>query len=108
MARSFDSCNTESQTLAPVCAEIRVYLASKLERLNGEISRYPRPIARCDEQLTALLEQRAETARLLASVDDALRAFARIEDLLDSHPAADQAEQALKARLKERLAALKV
>ncbi len=32
----------------------------RLAELSDEIRRYPTPIARCDEQLTALLEQRAE------------------------------------------------
>jgi len=31
-----------------------------LAELSDEIRRYPTPIARCDEQLTGLLEQRAE------------------------------------------------
>ena len=34
-------------------------LERRLAELSDEIHRYPTPIARCDEQLTALLEQRA-------------------------------------------------
>ncbi len=34
-------------------------LQRRLAQLSDEIRRYPTPIARCDEQLTALLEQRA-------------------------------------------------
>ena len=34
-------------------------LHRRLAELSEEIRRYPTPIARCDEQLTALLEQRA-------------------------------------------------
>jgi hypothetical protein len=34
-------------------------LHRRLEELSKEIRGYPTPIARCDEQLTALLEQRA-------------------------------------------------
>jgi chorismate mutase len=37
----------------------------KLAELNQEIRSYPGPIARCDEQLTALLEQRAALLRQL-------------------------------------------
>jgi uncharacterized damage-inducible protein DinB len=36
------------------------YLQSKFAQLDEEISHYPSPIARCDEQLTKLIEQRAE------------------------------------------------
>ena len=38
-------------------------LDATIESLSDEIRRYPTPIARCDEQLTELLERRA---RLLA------------------------------------------
>ena len=38
-------------------------LDAKIAALSDEIRRYPGPIARCDEQLTELLERRA---RLLA------------------------------------------
>jgi chorismate mutase len=33
-------------------------LAARLDELNAEIRAYPTPIARCDEQLAALLEER--------------------------------------------------
>jgi hypothetical protein len=36
------------------------YLERKLAQLNQEIRTYPGPIARCDEQLPALLEERAK------------------------------------------------
>jgi hypothetical protein len=34
-------------------------LQRAIDRLSDEIRRYPTPIARCDEQLTALIEQRS-------------------------------------------------
>jgi hypothetical protein len=34
-------------------------LARRIDELSEEIRRYPTPIARCDEQLTALIEERA-------------------------------------------------
>ena len=34
-------------------------LQSRIDQLSDEIRRYPTPIARCDEQLTALIEERA-------------------------------------------------
>jgi hypothetical protein len=36
------------------------YLEQRIADLSDEIRRYPTPIARCDEQLTALIEQRAQ------------------------------------------------
>jgi len=38
-------------------------IARRIEELSAEIRNYPTPIARCDEQLTALIEERS---RLLA------------------------------------------
>ena len=32
---------------------------SRIDALSAEIRNYPTPIARCDEQLTALIEERA-------------------------------------------------
>ena len=37
-----------------------VYLEQKLAELNEEIRTYPGPIARCDQHLPALLEERAK------------------------------------------------
>ena len=34
-------------------------LARRIEELSAEIRNYPTPIARCDEQLTGLIEERA-------------------------------------------------
>ena len=36
-----------------------VALEQRLAELNGEIRAYPTPIARCDDQLAGLLEERA-------------------------------------------------
>ena len=36
------------------------YLERKLAELNAEIRTYPGPIARCDQHLPALLEERAQ------------------------------------------------
>jgi len=45
-------------------------LDAKIAELSDEIRNYPTPIARCDEQLTELLERRA---RLLAEKDGTAR-----------------------------------
>jgi chorismate mutase len=38
---------------------MRTELLRRIEELSREIRHYPTPIARCDEQLTALIEERA-------------------------------------------------
>jgi len=43
-------------------------LRARIEALSLEIRHYPTPIARCDEQLTKLLEERT---RLLAELQEA-------------------------------------
>ena len=43
----------------------RADVQRRIDRLSEEIRHYPTPIARCDEQLTALIEERA---RLLAEM----------------------------------------
>ena len=40
-------------------------LAERIEELSREIRNYPTPIARCDEQLTALLDERSRLLSLL-------------------------------------------
>jgi hypothetical protein len=50
---------------------LRTYLARKRRELNDEVSGYPTPIARCDEQLPKLLEQRAQAVRQMRLADDA-------------------------------------
>ena len=45
-------------------------LERRLAELSAEIRRYPTPIARCDDQLAALLEERA---RLMAQLEESMR-----------------------------------
>ncbi len=47
-----------------------MFLRSKLESLNHEIRHYPGPIARCDEHLRALLEERAKVMAALLSITE--------------------------------------
>jgi hypothetical protein len=63
---------------ASLAAEIRAYLDARRSALCAEIDHYPTPIARCDVQLTALIEARDVVMRLLRSTDDAtlVQAFA--------------------------------
>jgi hypothetical protein len=63
---------------------IRAYLARRRDALNEEVNGYPTPIARCDVQLTALLESRAEVLNLLREPDDALVSrFAQVAQRFD-------------------------
>jgi len=44
---------------------MRAELQQRIEELSREIRNYPTPIARCDEQLTGLIEERSRLLRLL-------------------------------------------
>ena len=62
--------------------------------LSAAVRRYPAPIARCDEQLPALIESRREVMRLLEEGDATLAAaFAAAAERWD-----DPAARALVAR----------
>ena len=102
----------------PVCeawAALRSHLESRSRELSDEIRHYPTPIARCDEQLTKLLEQRAHAQAQLSLIDgagawnspqagDASRAS--MERFVRSYaPGDDEAGLVLVARLKAALAA---
>jgi hypothetical protein len=83
----------------PSCAEIRAYLARRAAALSEAVRRYPTPIARCDEQLSALIESRRELLRLLEEGDATLAAaFAAAAERWD-----DPAARALAARAVARL-----
>ncbi len=55
----------DSALIESVCSVLREYLERQVELLNEEVRHYPTPIARCDDQLTGLLEQRASAAAQL-------------------------------------------
>jgi hypothetical protein len=52
-----------------LCREIRAHLERRAARLNEAVRGYPTPIARCDEQLPALIEARREVLQLLEADD---------------------------------------
>jgi len=63
----------DSALIESLCSALRKYLERQVELLNEEVRNYPTPIARCDDQLTGLLEQRASAAaqlQRLSSVAD--------------------------------------
>jgi hypothetical protein len=53
-------------------SELKIYFDRRSKELSDEVRNYPTPIARCDEQLTKLIEQRSgainELKRLLQAV----------------------------------------
>jgi chorismate mutase len=49
---------------------MKMQLERRMRELTGEIRHYPTPIARCDEQLTALLEERARLIAKLKQLDE--------------------------------------
>jgi hypothetical protein len=55
-----------------LCREIRAYLEQRGAALSEAVRSYPTPIARCDEQLPALLESRREVLQLLEASDATL------------------------------------
>jgi hypothetical protein len=60
--------------LGPLIAawsELKSYLERRSRELNEEVRNYPTPIARCDEQLTKLIEQRTRAINNLRLVIDA-------------------------------------
>ncbi len=67
----------EVSDTAQLCREIRAQLEGRAAALSEAVRSYPTPIARCDEQLPALLESRREVLRLLEEADGTLvEAFA--------------------------------
>ncbi len=49
---------------------MRIGLERRIFELSREIRHYPTPIARCDEQLAALLEERSRLMSRLAALDE--------------------------------------
>ena len=95
------------EALRPIGEEIRRHLVDRINATNEEIRDYPTPIARCDEQLTQLIEQRTgifrELRRLDAAADKSLVGSdyaALIEECIGSPAFAnEEAAQAIRTRL---------
>ena len=104
-------------SVADTWTELRSHLERRGIELNAEVHSYPSPIARCDDQLPKLLEQRARVVRVLkvanelgagsaaASVDAGW--LERLQGFLsgpDAASADDEAEIELRSRLSAALA----
>jgi len=61
-----------SATVAALRAALQERLQRRADALMDEVRRYPGPIARCDEQLSALLEQRTKVFQALERLERAL------------------------------------
>ena len=51
--------------MSAIWPEMQAYLERRSQELQDEVRHYPTPIARCDEQLTKLIEQRRRALYLL-------------------------------------------
>lgn len=110
MAQAIRSRSGEAPAPAALPApwvELQRHLERRVARLNEEISHYPTPIARCDQHLAALLEQRTALFERVRRMDEMGGAFRAAIAFLDS-PAdgVDETEEALRARLSGELSKL--
>jgi chromosome segregation ATPase len=98
---------TPGEPIPATWSELRRHLETRIAELNGEISHYPTPIARCDQHLAALLEQRSALHARLQRMDELAAAIRTLAAFLAAPAdAADETESALRARLKEELSKL--
>jgi predicted component of type VI protein secretion system len=95
------------ESIPATWSALRRHLETRIAQLNGEISHYPTPIARCDQHLAALLEQRSALHARLQGMDELAAAIRALESFLAAPAdAADDTEIALRARLREELSRL--
>jgi hypothetical protein len=88
----------DADWIESLCRLARDYLERKTAALSEEVRNYPRPIARCDDQLPALLESRArallhlERLRALGEREraraDGVGLVGKLVDALAERPAA--------------------
>jgi predicted component of type VI protein secretion system len=97
----------DDRSIPALWADLHRHLQGRVARLNDEISHYPTPIARCDQHLAALLEQRSALYARLHQMDELSAAIRALESFLAA-PAdnADDLETALRAQLRAELATL--
>src|SRR5262245_26229049 len=83
--------------VANAWAELRAQTEGRLKGLNEEISHYPGPIARCDQHLAALIEQRTLLFARLKRIDELAVAVGEIDAFLASELDEVLAPRALEA-----------
>ena len=97
----------DEQSIPTLWADLQRHLRDRVAQLNAEISHYPTPIARCDQHLAALLEQRSALHGRLQQMDELAGAIRALESFLASPAdAADDPETALRLQLREALSRL--
>lgn len=116
--RSQASADTMVDPVFEAWSELKTYIDRRSRELSEEVRTYPTPIARCDEQLTKLIEQRAgafNQLKLLLEIAPARfgpvgrRRLLALEAYL-THPQAlpdDEIEIALRSRLRAALPGLR-
>jgi hypothetical protein len=67
--RSDPRRRTDAELVESLRRAARAYLERRIEQLNEEVRHYPGPIARCDDQLTGLLEQRSSALAQLQRLE---------------------------------------
>ena len=107
----------EIDAVASLWSELGAHLQARFRQLNLEMRHYPTPIARCDDQLPKLIEQRdharAELTRMRSVDADSsgsgtppIQALVRFVEA--APPTDDETELALRARLRAAVLARKV
>jgi hypothetical protein len=93
----------DDPALRDALAALESMLARRTATLMDEVAHYPTPIARCDEQLTKLIEQRTQAVSQLRAVRELSAAaqttasrdwLARVSSWLDDYPSTDDADEA--------------
>ena len=111
---------TSDIVLDPVIAawsDLKSYLDRRSKELSEEVRNYPTPIARCDEQLTKLIEQRTRAINQLKLVIEAgptqsshadRRWLVALDEFLMSPQVTDdEIEIAIRSRLRAALSGLR-
>ena len=112
------SPDTMADPVYAAWSELKTYLERRSKELSDEVRSYPTPIARCDEQLTKLIEQRAAAIDRLKLLLEAApvrsgradrRRLAALEACLVRPQALtdDETETALRLRLRTALSQLR-
>lgn len=111
-ARKTISTSIGSIAFRSIGPELRDFLIGAKRAVDEEIGAYPTPIPRCDAQFNHLYTQRAQIARTLDRINDALGAgnaleelVAIIEEFAAAPPIVESAqEERLRARIRIALA----
>lgn len=107
-ARRARSSRITGPAWMPLWTRLHAHAQARAAELNDEVRRYPGPIARCDDQLPKLLDQRTHAMALLQRLNEAAPlgtpdAAATRQVLAQCGGTNDDTEMALRADLHEAL-----